>query len=231
MLNWLKPDALAEAYRDPVSWAILAVDLFPLYAILQFGWDATSLVFLYWLENLVIGAVTLLRMAAASIKNGLAGGVAMLFSGPFFTFHYGMFCFVHGVFLMVFAEISRGREPPFPTPVGLVEFALGSGAHMMVFVGAIFALQLFLFFRDFIGRGQWRETEMAAEMMKPYGRIILLHVGIFVGFGLMMALNAPMLGILALILMRTLWGIYQTVRRRLNLDETTAIKVDEPSRI
>lgn len=231
MLSWFNREALVETYRDPVSWAILAVDLFPIYAVFQFGWDAAALVFLYWLENLVIGAITLLRMAASSVNNGPAGGIAMLFVGPFFTFHYGMFCFVHGIFLMVFSELSRNSEPGFPNPVGLAEYALATGDHMLVFVGAIAALQLLLFARDFMGRGQWRETDIMSEMAKPYDRVVLLHVGIFVGFGVMIALGQPMLGILALILMRALWGVYQTVRRRLQLDEAPIIEVDEASRI
>lgn len=232
MLSWLKADVLAETYRDPVSWAILAVDLFPIYAIFQFGWDAGSLVFLYWLENVVIGAITLLRMSAASVNNGIAGGIAMLFMGPFFTVHYGMFCFVHGVFLVSFNEMGGGAAFDMFSPLGVFDYALGTGAHMPVFIGAIFALQLALFLIDFIGRGQWRESDAATEMGKPYGRIIVLHFGLFVGFAAMIALGQPFIGVLGLILLRALWGVYQSVRRRLALDGAEHInKVDEVSRI
>lgn len=231
MWKWLSARSLAETYRDPVSWAVLAVDLFPIYALINFGWDAASLVFLYWLENLVIGAMTLLRMTATSMKHGVVGGASMLFIGPFFTFHYGMFCFVHGVFLMLFASMSRGREPDFPSPTGLIDFALGSGQHMLIFIGAIVALQLFLFVRDFMLRGEWKETEVTTEMGKPYARIVVLHISIFVGFGLLMLAGQPFIGILGLILLRALWGVYQSVRRRLDLDQSAVEKVDEVSRI
>ena len=232
MLNWLRPQALAETYRDPVSWAILAVDLFPVYAVLQFGWDATALVFLYWLENVIIGAITLLRMLATSLRGGPFGVAGMLFIGPFFTVHYGMFCFVHGIFLAAFSAISQGSDDaPFMDPVSLIQFALDTGAQMALFAGAIVALQLFLFFRDFIARGEWRESDVMVEMARPYGRVVVLHIALFVGFGVMIALGQPMLGVLGLIALKALWGMYQAHRRHIQPQLESAEKVDEPSPI
>ena len=147
----LTPAALAQVYRDPVSWLILAVDLFPAIAILQLGWGAAALVFLYWLENLVIGFITLLRMFAVAAGTGASAILGAFAFGAFFLFHYGMFCFVHGVFLMVFAEISAGTgENIAISPLSLVRYALSTGGGMFWFLGTILALQLFLFLRDFI---------------------------------------------------------------------------------
>lgn len=218
MLSFLDPNTLARTYRDPVAWVILAVDLFPIWAVLTLGWGAAPLVFLYWLENLIIGAVTLAKMVATSMKEHVIGLVGMLFVGPFFIVHYGMFCFVHGIFVSMFAKLSTGGDPGFPTPWGLVEEALLSGASMPTFILAIIAVQIFLFVQDFLLRGEYRETSVDQEMMKPYGRIIVLHIGIFAGAFAMAALGEPMWGILALILLRAAWGVFLTVRRRLRLD-------------
>ena len=81
MLNFLDPNTLARTYRDPVAWAILAVDLFPIWAVLTLGWGAIPLVFLYWLENLIIGAVALAKMIATSMKDHPIGAMGMLFIG------------------------------------------------------------------------------------------------------------------------------------------------------
>ena len=230
MFKWLSSSALARAYRDPAAWAALLVDLFPVYAVLYFGWDAAALVFLYWLENLIIGLITLLRMVASSLANGLRGGTAMILFGPFFIFHYGMFCFVHGIFLAVLAAIGRGAgEPEFMSPMRLVEFALAAGQHMAWFAGAILALQLFLFLRDFLWRGGWRETNIMDEMAKPYGRVIVLHFGLFVGFGGLIALGQPMAGILALILLRAAWSLYLSMTGKLQPQRESANKVDGAS--
>ena len=222
MLNFLDPNTLARTYRDPGAWVILAVDLFPIWAVLTMGWGAVPLVFLYWLENLIIGAVALAKMIATSMKDHPIGAIGMAFIGPFFIFHYGMFCFVHGVFVSVFAQMSveNGDPSGFPSPSNLVNQALLSGENMPTFILAIIALQIFLFFQDFILRGEYRETTIEKEMSAPYGRIIVLHIGIFAGAFAMAALGNPMLGILGLIFLRALWGVFLPVRRRIQLDET-----------
>ena len=53
--RFFDPSELVRAYRDPLSWVSLAVDLAPVWAVFVFGWTATPLVALYWLENIVIG--------------------------------------------------------------------------------------------------------------------------------------------------------------------------------
>lgn len=224
MLSFLNANTLARTYREPIAWIILAVDLFPIIAVLTMGWGAAALVFLYWLENLIIGAVTLAKMTATSLRDGPVGLVGMAFLGPFFVVHYGMFCFVHGVFVSAFASLSSSAEPGFPTPFGLIDQALASGPNMQTFVLAIIVLQIILFVQDYILRGEYRESSIDKEMMAPYGRIIVLHFGIFAGAFAMAALGEPMLGILALILLRALWGVFLTVRRRMRLDDALQTK-------
>jgi len=225
LLSFLDPNTLARTYRDPVAWIILIVDLFPIWAVLTLGWGAAPLVFLYWLENVIIGAVTLAKMIATSVKEHMLGLIGVLFVGPFFVFHYGMFCFVHGVFVSVFANMSAGANgPDFPTPWGLIEEALRSGASMPTFVLAIIAVQIFLFVQDFILRGEFRETSVEKEMVKPYARVVVLHIAIFAGAFAMVALGQPMWGMLGLILLRAAWGVFLTVRRRLRIDGALQLK-------
>ncbi len=231
MKHYFDPDYLARTYRDPVALLILAVDLFPIYAVLSFGWGAAPLVFLYWLENLIVGAVALARMLATSMKEHPLGVLGMLFLGPFFVFHYGMFCFVHGIFLNVFAEMGQGGSPDFESPLGLISVALNSGQHMSLFIAVIVGLQAFLFVRDFLMRGQYSDTSVEAEMSAPYGRIIVLHIALFAGMGGLMVLGEPLFGVLALIGLRAIWGVIMTVRRRMTLDGAVQEKVDAPSPI
>lgn len=230
MRRYFDPGTLARTYRDPIAWAILGVDLFPIIAVLTLGWGAAALVFLYWLENIIIGVVTLARMTASSLNFGLSGLAGMAFLGPFFAVHYGGFCFVHGQFVNLFAGVSGQGRTDFFGPIGLVENALASGAHMPIFIGAIIALQAFLFVRDFIWRGEYRETNLVEEMSAPYARIVVLHIGIFAGAAALAAIGEPMIGILGLIILRAVWGVFLTTRRRMRLDgDLPQQKVDVPS--
>jgi Family of unknown function (DUF6498) len=214
MKRWfLDPSEVARAYRDPLSWVSLGVDLLPIIAVFAFGWGATPLVALYWLENLVIGAFTILRMIGTALASLVSLAMA-LFMVPFFFFHYGLFCFGHGVFLYAFTNPSGGM----PGPIGLIEWALGTAPEMLWFVASIVAVSLVFLAFDFFGRGEYKTSNPSAEMFSPYGRIVTLHVAIILGAGLAFTLDEPLIGVLLLILIRVVFGIVTNVMRRRKRD-------------
>lgn len=216
-LRFVDPAEVVRAYRDPLSWLSLGVDLLPIVAVAAFGWGATPLVALYWLENLVIGIFTIFRMLGTAAATLVNLGVA-LFTAPFFFVHYGAFCYGHGVFLNAFARDNTD----FPGPVGLIEWAFGTAPQMVWFVGAIAAVSAVYFVVDFIGRGEYRTSNPSAEMFAPYGRIVTLHVAIILGAGLAFALDEPLFGVLLLILIRVMFGVVVTVLRRRKRDAKVA---------
>ncbi|MCB1844147.1 MAG: hypothetical protein KDI09_14385, partial [Halioglobus sp.] len=73
---------------------LVLVNLLPVLGVLLFGWDVGALVILYWSENLVLGFYTLVKMLLVAPLKGLG-------SGLFFSIHYGGFCAVHGLFIVV----------------------------------------------------------------------------------------------------------------------------------
>jgi len=226
--RFLDPSTIARAFRDPVTWAALIVDFIPIYAVLMLGWGAAPLVFLYWLENLVIGIMTVARMLASGIGKGARGIGAMLFSVPFFIVHYGMFCFGHGMMLMTLqSEEFTGANPAFiaETYPEIVQFAATSGPNMVTFISIIIAFNIFLFAWDYIGKGEYLNASPSSEMFAPYGRIMLLHVALFAGMFALLHFGEPMAGVLALIVLRVIWGLVLSIRRRLRLD----LKVDAVS--
>ena len=217
MTRFIDPDLFARTYRDPLAWASLLVDLLPLIAVVFFGWKAVPLVALYWLENLVIGGFTILRMLGTVAGNVLNLAMAV-FMVPFFTVHYGMFCFGHGIFLRSFAGGEEHVGAFGGGPVSLVDWALGTGLYMAWFVGAIIAVNALFYVSDFILRGGYREAQLQAEMFAPYGRIMTLHVAIILGAGLMMAFGQPLLGVLILIMLRVAFGMILNMLRRRKIE-------------
>ena len=228
-MRFLDPANISRAFRDPITWAALVIDLIPVYAVIVLGWGAAPLVFLYWLENLVIGVMTIARMIAAGIGKGIGGIAQLLFFVPFFTVHYGLFCFGHGLFLLMLQSDDVSHLGPTTNMgadyVDVVQHAGTAGPNMMTFITLIFAFNIFLFIWDYIGKQEFLQTEPSEEMFAPYGRIMLLHVALFVGMFALINFGEPMLGVLSLILLRVLWGLFISVRRRLRLDE----KVDAVS--
>ena len=57
MNRFFDPDLFARAYRDPMAWLTLLVDLLPVIAVVFFGWKAVPLVALYWsFETVLVSA-------------------------------------------------------------------------------------------------------------------------------------------------------------------------------
>jgi hypothetical protein len=212
----LNPAYWGRALSHPAVLLGLIVDLLPVYGVIAWGWSAVPLVMLYWLENVVAGAMTIPRLVISGASYGGVGLLAGLGLSLFFTFHYGLFCFVHGTFLMVFAGIGN-PEGLATAGIGdffsIVSFSLQSGLHVDWMIGIIAAFQGLVFVWEFLIKGEWKNTNPMAEMFAPYARIVVLHFGIFAGAAALFALGQPMVGVLALILFRALWGIVTNSKR------------------
>jgi hypothetical protein len=209
--NLFNPASWLRALGQPLVLIGLVVDLFPIYGVLAFGWNAVPLVMLYWMENLIAGALTLPRIVISGASYGAVGLFAGLAMSLFFVFHFGLFCFVHGTFLMAFIGFNDGTladQSTFMLDIGgMFQFGMNSGLHVEYFVYAIIAFQVLVLVWEFLIKGEWKDTNPMAEMFAPYGRIIVLHLAIFGGAFALFLLGQPLIGVLALILFRAVYGV------------------------
>ncbi|MEM6898857.1 MAG: DUF6498-containing protein [Pseudomonadota bacterium] len=207
-------ERIQKTLRDPLAVGGLLINLIPIFAVVFLGWGAAPLVFLYWLENIVMGVVTLARMTASTMKQHPIGLIGMLFYGPFFTVHYGLFCMVHG---WILAGLAGGESPKatmdFEAPEAIFEVALASGAYMPLFIAVIAGWQTAVYVIDFLWKGQFRNTSLDKEMVAPYGNLVVLHVAIIFGAWAVLAFGENLIGVLALILLRAAWGVFLDMRR------------------
>ncbi len=214
MKKLLDPGYWLRALQSPVVLLGLAIDLIPIYAVLAWGWTAAPLVLLYWLENVVAGVMTLPRILISGAVYGWRGVLMALFLCAFFTFHYGLFCYVHGIFLQVFLLMSDAWTAPagpdmgfMDGPFAMIASSLASGQNMIWVVGVGAAFQLLLLVWQYGVKGEWKTSNPMTEMFSPYARIVVLHIGIFAGAGALVLLGEPMIGVLGLILFRAAWGV------------------------
>jgi hypothetical protein len=213
----LDPAYWLRALSHPIVLVGLLVDLMPIYGVLTWGWSAVPLVMLYWMENVVAGVMTIPRLIISGASYGAIGLLAGAGLSLFFTFHYGLFCAVHGTFLIVFAAMAESPAAIGSAPMmdvsGMFDFGLRSGLHVDWMLYVIVAFQIIVFLWEFVIKSGWKNTNPMAEMFAPYGRIIVLHFGIFAGAAALFALGQPMVGVLALILFRAAWGIVTNAGR------------------
>ncbi len=60
---------LKEALQRTSSWVLIAVNLGLIAGVIAWNWSVFDIIFLYWVENLMIGAINLLKMATANPGN------------------------------------------------------------------------------------------------------------------------------------------------------------------
>lgn len=192
----------------PVQAALVLANLVPLVGVLFFGWDALALLLLYWLENLVIGAYTLLRMVRAEGFKGFG-------PGAFFVFHYGFFCAIHGVFIVTIASLGLAENPAdelFPDDAAFPLMPFLLLGNLLDWIGREMPGLLFLpllgfvishglsFFEHVIVGGEDEGRSAQKIMGDPYRRIAVMHVAILAGAGLIISLGGgsaiPMLLVL-----------------------------------
>ena len=109
----------------PMWLPVLIGNLIPLYGALFLNWDIFTIFFLYWVENVVIGVYTALKMFGIGLSVFLTNGVFIKISAlisttffiGFFSVHYGMFTMGH--FSILGSIFYEGPlDPPF---FGVVE--------------------------------------------------------------------------------------------------------------
>jgi hypothetical protein len=195
-----KSDLRQESYRIRLSSAVLIVaNLVPLAGVLFLGWRVFDVLMLYWIENVVIGVINVMRMVIST-------GRSKRFLVVFFAAHYGAFCFGHlaaliGLFGEAYA-VSSAWDYFFGASVS-DPLAAHWQTLQWIAVAGIAASHLFSYFSNFVAAGEYRRTTVNTLMTRPYGRIVVLHLSIILGAGLIEWLGSPVAMLLVLVAVKT----------------------------
>jgi len=125
------------------------------------------------------------RPATSATKMGLI---------PFFIVHYGIFWFVHGIFVLTLpAFFSLMSDDGMTLDLGPVVFAA---------LGLAISHGL-SFWWNFLHGGEYRRTAAAALMFAPYKRLVALHITIIFGAFAVMFTGAPAAAVAVLVAIKT----------------------------
>lgn len=207
------PSPAASAFEGlrPSVLALVAANLLPLGGVLFLGWEIFPLVFLFWLENVVVGGFNALKMLLAQPAQP-AGWVAKAAMVPFFCFHYGMFCFVHGIF--VFTLFGRGTVPGKGFPDAVLFWQVLTGQHLFWAALVLAASHGVSFVLNYLRSGEYRQARLEALMQAPYGRVVVLHVAILGGGFLVLGLGSPVWALALLIFLKIGLDVRAHLRER-----------------
>ena len=202
-------DRIVAWYRLGSSiWAVVALvvaNLIPLIGVLFFGWSVWNILVIYWLENGIVGVINVLKMSVAT-GDEVTPGVTLMVNGrpatsatkmgliPFFIVHYGIFWFVHGIFVLTLpAFFSLMSDDGMTLDLGPVVFAA---------LGLAISHGL-SFWWNFLHGGEYRRTAAAALMFAPYRRLVALHITIIFGAFAVMFTGAPAAAVAVLVAIKT----------------------------
>lgn len=194
----------------PVSFVKIATiagivlgNLVPLAGVFYWGWELFDIFYLYWIENVIIGVFTLLRMLALGARGGVFGLFGSLFMCAFFTVHYGMFCMGHG---MIMTDILV--ELPFPlteTNLFMLPWLIEMPGFNLALAGIFLVEAIFNF--TALRRDIEADRGVKAVMFMPYGRIVILHLTIILGGMLSLSFGFPPLMLVFLIVLKIFYDI------------------------
>lgn len=200
--------------------ALVLANLVPLAGVVWLDWRVLDVLLLYWVENVIIGCINVLRMLVAMRgdnlgRTGRRSGSLLLI--PFFIMHYGLFCYGH--YIGVVSLFGDGYFDDSVDPEGIAlagSFALTRiwQTPMWIAVAAIAASHLMSFLTNFIGQGEFRRTTPQELMHRPYGRIVVMHLTVIAGGILVSMLGDPIWMLVALIAIKTGIDLHMHSRER-----------------
>lgn len=180
--------------------ALILFNLIPLIGVLFLDWNLSSIMVLYWFENVIVGFFNALKMAKAEgttpktkLYSGRKSVTIAQKSGSilFFIVHFGMFTFGHGVFIFAFF----GRDlPAFSTllPAALCLFV----SHGISFV------------YNYIRNQEYKRIAFQDLFFQPYKRIFIMHITIVIGAFIAFQFEQPTLFLVLLIFLKIVVDIF-----------------------
>ncbi|MBN1263060.1 MAG: hypothetical protein JW991_01760 [Candidatus Pacebacteria bacterium] len=177
--------------------ALVLTNLIPVFGVLFFNWDLSSILFLYWFENIVIGFYNSLKMIKAEKPN--QNGVQKTVFGKttvnktreelvgFFILHYGMFTLVHGFFL--FGRLINNLQI---NPI------------LILNTGFLFLTHGLSYFQNYLEKKEYQRLSPEQLISAPYKRVITMHLVVLAGSRLILKINGQAIGpLIVLVLVKT----------------------------
>jgi len=188
----LKP---ALSPRNIAVLALIAANLIPLGGVLLYDWTVFDVMIVFWAENVIVGLLNILRMATLLVLRQDYGALVL---APFFAVHYGMFTAVHGIFVIALFG------PEYMQDVGEIEMFMAVLAipGLLVPFVALASSHFASYALNFLYRGEFSFITSGELMMKPYARVVVLHLVILFGGAAAVGLGQPVYALVLLVLLK-----------------------------
>jgi hypothetical protein len=208
------------------------MNLIPIVGILFWNWKVFPIIFLFWTENLIIGAFNIIKLLLWSPRSTQYWKTKARIV-PFFCLHYGLFALVHGILiLIIFGGLFANGDPLVGFP-DIGETLKNQGSIWNIAVSLFNKITLSLanyistsvsdiwinlnvgwgvaglavshgvsLIINYIGKGEYTRGDLNQLMVQPYTRVIILHIVIMMGGFLVMLTGAQAIGLILLVALK-----------------------------
>jgi hypothetical protein len=167
---------------------IVLFNAIPLAGVLWFDWHVFEVILLYWFENVAIGVAHFVRMRIAERASPPPGGTSQ---ANFFAMHYGMFTFVHGIFVIAIFGVVM---------LGLSDYRGGLGMPLL----ALVFWQFVSLASDYALTDGFKGQKSEDMLFQPYPRVLALHVTIIAGGWFIAEMGNPVWAVALLVTLKTI---------------------------
>ncbi len=204
-------DLVRADWSRPSVVTLVLANLVPVFGVLVLGWETFPLLFLFWAENLIIGAFNVLKMFLASPGSVWSWAGKLLYI-PFFCCHYGIFTYGHGFFLIwAFGGGMKG-DAVWPGPADFWQFA--QDYHCGWALLALAVSHAVSFATNYVSSGEYKRAEVTQLMGQPYSRVIVMQITIVAGAMAMDKFHSPPVALLVLVALKIVMDLAGHLRER-----------------
>lgn len=184
--------------------ALLCANAIPLVGTLFLRWDIASVLALYWLETAVIGLFTVLKLLTVAKPMPPMPWIGRPFLAMFFCVHFGIFQFVHGVFLVFLLLFGdRGGDfAPLQAPARLVD-SLAATSGLVAILGIAASHAVSFVANWLIGRERERVPAQVV-LFSPYRRVVAMHLTLLFGAFVTLVLGSATVLLVILVIAKTI---------------------------
>jgi hypothetical protein len=221
------PQSLSSV-RFPLSALLLiASNLLPIYGVLAWNWSLFPVLVLFWVEALIVGAISALKMLFA-YPTSFVMWIVKFFCFPFIGFFlipYGMLVvilgmLVFGVFAsdsvrhaavsVLFSASSASGLLPLEEAMRVVRRELDAG--VLLGITALAASHMFSFCWYYLVKGECNRVSLGELVLQPVARVWLMLMALNLGAFGVQRLDAPLWLLIPLIAVKIAIDLHAHLR-------------------
>ncbi len=195
-------------WRQTSALFLIAANLVPLVGALAGSWTTGSVIFLYWLEGVIVGLFTVAKLLAyGALKElpsdypmnpwAIRGGrvFAMACWSAIFVVHFGFFCLLPSGIVVGISGLSDRGYPPWEVPRFVLEIIQGDLRYAVV---PLFVSHAVSFVLDFLVHREYKRVGFQDLTAVPYLRVAPVWLALLPGIILFVLFESPMVFLLLL---------------------------------